>query len=252
MALDPVHELLAGLGIPITNGELVVYFYYLVAAIILIVLFKTCFGRSGGKKAQKGTALLVWGPCGAGKTTLFYRLREETFPKTITSMVPNEAKITLNNKAYTLIDYPGHQRLRAELMTTHLRKAGKVIFVLDASNLKAELPRVAQQLYDLLTRSYISDAAVPVIVACNKSDDPASLSSDKSRALLEGELNKIRSTRSANPGLTGTDGDDSESGSIGVVGKPFKFEDLEHDIDFVSCSCFKGDLEGLKSVITSI
>ena len=73
-------------------------------------------------------------------------------------------------------------------MTHQLRRAGKVIFVVDASSLKHELPRVAQQLYDLLTRSYIAESAVPVVVACNKTDDPTAVTPDAARTLLEVEL----------------------------------------------------------------
>lgn len=103
-------------------------------------------------------------------------------------MVANEDKITIGKKVHNVIDFPGHQRLRAELMTTYLRKAGKVIFVIDASNLKATLPSVAQQLYDLLTRTFISESSVPVVIACNKSDDPTAATPDQARSLLEAEL----------------------------------------------------------------
>jgi len=68
----------------------------------------------------------------------------------------------------------------------------------------------------------------------------------------ETKSNKLRTTRSANPGIVGSHDDDTESVAIGVIGKPFKFDDLEHDIDFVGCSCFKGDLDALKAVIAEI
>jgi signal recognition particle receptor subunit beta len=69
-----------------------------------------------------------------------------------------------------------------------LKRAGKILFVLDASNLKAEPARVAQQLYDILTRAYVSEAAVPVVVACNKRDDPTSVTPEQARSILQTEL----------------------------------------------------------------
>lgn len=103
-------------------------------------------------------------------------------------MTANEDKITIGNKQFQTIDYPGHQRMRDGLMNNYLRRAGVVVYVVDASNLKSELSHTAHGLYDLLTRSYISNAAVPVVVACNKSDDPTAVSADTARKMLETEL----------------------------------------------------------------
>lgn len=147
-----------------------------------------CFRRSGSKKVSKGNALLIWGPTGVGKTSLFYRLREDAFPRTIMSMQPNEDKIQIGSKQITTVDYPGHQRLRDGFMSNYLRRAGTIVYVIDASNLKDDISRTAHGLYDLLTRSYVSNAAIPVIVACNKSDDPTAVNADQARKLLETEL----------------------------------------------------------------
>lgn len=88
----------------------------------------------------------------------------------------------------TVIDYPGHQRLKTEMLQSYLRKAGALLFVLDASNLKSDIARTAQQLYDILTQSYVSEAAVPVIVACNKSDDVQAANANQSKQMLLVEL----------------------------------------------------------------
>lgn len=148
----------------------------------------SCCRRGGSKKASKGNSLLICGPTGVGKTSLFYRLREDGFPRTLMSMIPNEDKIQIGAKKITTIDYPGHQRLRDGLMNTYLQRAGTIVYVVDASNLKEDLSRTAHGLYDILTRSYVSNASVPVIVACNKADDPTAVNADSARKLLEAEL----------------------------------------------------------------
>lgn len=152
------------------------------------LVFLTFCRRSGTKRGTKGNSLLIWGPTGVGKTSLFYRLREDAFPRTIMSMAPNEDKIEIGSKQIATIDYPGHQRLKDGLMNNYLRRAGMIVYVVDASNLKDDLSRTAHGLYDILTRSYVSNAAVPVIVACNKSDDPTAVNSDTARKMLETEL----------------------------------------------------------------
>lgn len=76
-------------------------------------------------------------------------------------------------------------------MNTYLQRAGTIVYVVDASNLKEDLSRSAHGLYDILTRSYVSNAGVPVIVACNKADDPTAVNADAARKLLEAELYAI-------------------------------------------------------------
>lgn len=150
--------------------------------------------RSHARKQKKGDAVLLWGPVGAGKTSLWYLWREGEFPRTITSMSPNEDQMVIQTaegqrkQKMTVIDFPGHQRMRAELLNRHLRRAKKIVFVVDASTLKSDVAPVAQQLFDLLTRSFVSEANIPVIVACNKSDDPTAVSSSVAKNLLEAEL----------------------------------------------------------------
>jgi signal recognition particle receptor subunit beta len=74
---------------------------------------------------NKRKMTLLLGPRGAGKTALFHQLRDGRFIETVTSMEELEGKFavhgnfnTINFGAHlTVIDYPGHERLRSYVPT---------------------------------------------------------------------------------------------------------------------------------------
>ena len=105
---------------------------------ILLLLVTKLF--SGGSKGAK--AVLV-GPCNAGKTILFYQLRDGSTNEcgTVASMQENEASVTLQNAAgkrggaaVQVVDVPGHERLRHKL-EAHLHDARAIVFVVDAADI---------------------------------------------------------------------------------------------------------------------
>lgn len=58
-------------------------FYFSLTIITLL------FGSTKGKK-QRGQSLLLLGHCNSGKTCMFYKLKANTFPETVSSLEPNE------------------------------------------------------------------------------------------------------------------------------------------------------------------
>jgi signal recognition particle receptor subunit beta len=72
--------------------------------------------------SKRNKAILLLGPCHSGKTVLFHHLRDGKFVETVTSMKETQEMFPLNEKYWpntqidatiTLVDYPGHERLRS-------------------------------------------------------------------------------------------------------------------------------------------
>merc|ERR1719316_1733835 len=106
------------------------------------------FGKGlGGKSMSRGNLLLLLGQCGAGKTALFFRLRDAEDVQTVSSLKP--LRDTLNIKAegeedlptIETVDCPGHQRLRGKSMDL-VKQARAMVYVVDSQD-KARLKDVA-------------------------------------------------------------------------------------------------------------
>ena len=104
------------LGLP--SGTTI--FVVIAGFIFLVVTTVQTIASTFKKQGRKAHTVLLLGPCNAGKTVMFHKLTAGTFPDTVTSM--KEATRSGNlyseegdasvRKPVTLIDFPGHQRLR--------------------------------------------------------------------------------------------------------------------------------------------
>jgi len=198
------------------------------------------------------TAILLTGPSQAGKTTLFYTLKDGGVKTgTTVSMKENEACFKLHKFAeedsepVQMIDYPGEPQLSSRLPDFFpVTKA--VLFVIDAHD-KASIEKyAAEDMYRLLTHPKIVENAPPVLVVCNQSDFPLAAKCPLLQKILEEELTKLVHTRGVDASL---DHEESESEAVplGQDGVPFSF--AEHspcDVKFVRCSATTG--EGLEAV----
>lgn len=201
------------------------------------------------KQHTKGTNVILWGPCNAGKTCLFYRLGEDRFASTCTSMMPNQGNLVIGKNKYNVLDLPGNHRLISNLDNA-LEKAGLIVFVLDASTLKSQIASISQSLYELLTKPILSDNNIPVIVACNKQDDTLAVTDTQTCNLLENELERLRKTRSTKLMQFDAQDEDNSCITLGIVGSSFKFDHLDHSIEFISCSALSGNIQPLQQMIT--
>ena len=97
----------------------------------------------------RGAAVLIVGPCDAGKTTLFLQLRDRaTGNGTVASMQPNEADVKfLSDKPSArpihIVDIPGHPRLR-HVFDVHAPSARGVVFVVDSVDFMPKKAEVAE------------------------------------------------------------------------------------------------------------
>ena len=211
--------------------------------------------------------VLLAGPPNAGKTSLVTRLEGgKTAKKTHTSQKIHAAELTAPSAAssraslakalkdtdskhtkFLLVDLPGHGKLRADALARFETKAladaktKAVVFMLDASSLSdsAYLQDAATYLYDVLLalqrrtaniKTSKIPSAIPVLVAPNKSDLFTALPAALVKSTLEGEIGRVRVSRSKgllDSGVGGDEVGEEVDGWLGAYGtEKFGFEQM--------------------------
>ncbi|CAM9335424.1 unnamed protein product [Chrysoparadoxa australica] len=222
------------------------------AAVVLSLAMAVLFGPAGGKNSRgRSRMVLLVGPCGAGKTLLLHTLCSGKGVETVTSMKPSQMALEQGTKTVTLVDFPGHQRLRPGLGEALARAAG-VVFVIDCSDLGKQLGPTAELLYDILTHSSM-ESSRGLLVACNKADLKASKPA-KVLALLQRELEKLRETR-ATMALHGDEQDDRAGAGVplGRQGVPLDLAvDSPCPVQAVSCSASHAQVDEVSDFVGRI
>ncbi|KAI7841678.1 hypothetical protein COHA_004545 [Chlorella ohadii] len=195
----------------------------LLAVLVLVVLKRLLGG-------PRGSVVLLVGPCDAGKTTLFHQLVEgSTHLGTVASMQANEASGPLASekashpgaRPVTLVDVPGHPRVRGA-MERYADRAAGLVFVVDSVDFMPRKTEAAEQLYEVLSQPALARRRTPVLLACNKQDMGSKAHTvDFIRKRLERELDQLRSTRGA---LSDVGGSGGQAVQLGVAWEPFSFE----------------------------
>lgn len=154
--------------------------------------------------------------------------------RTVTSMEPNDASVTIGKKTVTLTDVPGYDRLRNKFFDDFKSSARAIVFVLDSLSFVTNNRNVADCLYTVLSDPVVVRKRIPLLIACNKQDEAKAKSAKVLQKQLEREVHAIRETRAA--ALDSTDRDTD----VLIIGNPdrdFQWRDLNQRIDFVDCSC---------------
>jgi signal recognition particle receptor subunit beta len=126
------------------------------AKVLSLSFLRTCFYwlaviRVAFRHKVSNTILLV-GLSDAGKTTLFYQLRDGSAHQgSVTSMEPNDDEFILHSestkkvkiKPVHIVDVPGHARLRPKL-DDFLPKTCGLVFVVDALDFMPNLRSAAE------------------------------------------------------------------------------------------------------------
>eukprot|EP00607_Mallomonas_marina_P009604 CAMPEP_0182421446 /NCGR_PEP_ID=MMETSP1167-20130531/6860_1 /TAXON_ID=2988 /ORGANISM="Mallomonas Sp, Strain CCMP3275" /LENGTH=234 /DNA_ID=CAMNT_0024598617 /DNA_START=142 /DNA_END=846 /DNA_ORIENTATION=+ len=210
----------------------------IIGVIIVVLIIR---GNSGKKGTKSRDTVLLLGPCGGGKTLMAHRLCIGEVPDTITSMKPATLQYSAEGGGKTLpvIDFPGHPRLRSQLSDT-LRRAKKIVFVVDASNVQSQVREAAEYLYDIFTNPIMDDGP-PMLIACNKSDISGVRPPARVKLALQQELEKIRKTRQSME-VVG----DTETIPIGREGKEFNIErDSPVEVTFSATSGKAGSIDAI-------
>merc|ERR1719433_1337035 len=201
------------------------------------------------RKRRLGRDVLICGISDSGKTTLFSQLVSGKVVQTYTSMTHNKMPFPVENKAsLELVDVPGHERVRGQLLDTFSSSTRALIFMVDSNTVSKQIRDVAECLHSILSQKIISKNSPPVLVLCNKQDADLAKGSTAVQNLLEKEIEKVRMTRSNQ--LAGIEGEDSGVIFIGKEGKTFEFKDLPSDVQFEESSALDlGTLAGVKKWI---
>lgn len=218
----------------------------LVVVCVVLVIRSIVHIRSLSKK--KKTVLLL-GPRHAGKTSFVHLIRDGEHIDTVSSMKEYTYRFVVHSKynpdkvdgELTIIDYPGHERLRSRV-ADYYPITSCIAFVVDASDV-ASFRKAAEFLYDIFANKTVNDLSPPVIVVCNKSEASGAVSTQVVRDALEKELTKLKTTRSS----LETEGDDDDHDLLQVpVGRdeaPFQFDvDAPCEVSFVKCSVKDADI----------
>ena len=174
-------------------------------------LAAVAFLIGGGSKKKQPAALLL-GPSNAGKTLLFHRLVNNEVEETVASMKSDEGIV--DNKL--LVDVPGHRRLRNEV-TKELKRATKIVFMVDAADATRQAKTAAELLYEI----FCLESTPELLILCNKRDKTGAKTPARIKLTLASEIETLHKTAKT----MGSTGDDTQQvAPIDTGGKFFSFE----------------------------
>ncbi|KAH6712083.1 signal recognition particle receptor beta subunit-domain-containing protein [Leptodontidium sp. MPI-SDFR-AT-0119] len=243
----------------------------LLLAISIPVLLHSFVFRTSGLVTLPSIVLI--GPSGSGKTSLLTLFERGANALTHTSQTPISVECHLPvgtvaksnkyrsvndplnqvHKKFLLVDTPGHGKLRHHALENlaNPQNLKGLIFVVDAATLSAGdegLRQTADYLHDVLLvlqkrvgiKATKALKEIPVLIAANKMDLFTALPVALVKSSLEGEITKVRTSRSKgllDSGIGMDDADDEKDDWLGEMGyTDFKFSQMEEFDIFVEVS----------------
>jgi len=222
----------------------------IVAAFIGLVTLFLVFFLS--KKRKFGRGILICGSCDSGKTTLLGQLLHDKPIETYTSMKENTGVLSLpGKKPVNIVDVPGHERIRENILDQFAGSARGIVFVIDSNTISKQIRDTTEYLFNILSKPVIYAASPRILIACNKQDLGLAKGAAAIQGLLEKELTALRISHSNR--LEGTDGEGVDHVFLGKPGKDFLFQDLSMKVDFAEISAQQTEtLDKLKDWIVSV
>eukprot|EP00906_Rhabdomonas_costata_P004543 RCo006693 len=200
-----------------------------------------------GRKARQ--AVLLLGLPNSGKTAFWFKVMTSQDVVTHTSMKENKGYLPkpathahLRGSAPLVVDVPGHMRCRP-LVRQYLSAAKAIVFLVDSIEIIYNYSSVAEYLYSLLTNADLVRRGLPVMIACNKRDDPLSAKPSLIQEKLEKELTTLRSTKK-NELLELGDSQEANAARVVPLGSPqvpFTFTQSPLPVLWRECSVATGD-----------
>ncbi|KAJ5073058.1 signal recognition particle receptor subunit beta [Anaeramoeba ignava] len=217
-------------------------FLFILILLIIIIIIVGIIWWKFIHKGKKLKTIMILGLCEAGKTVLYYQLKDGIFVETQSSMKENETrtiklkkknkdeKESEKNKEVHLLDWPGHARLRGKLDQFY-PILDAIIFVLDSSDTQLEtITSTAEFIYQIFTDPKMNMSPIPFLFACNKSDLYTSYSPSKLKQIIQVEFNRIK---------------DSKTDKIIQNQKSFNFDKAKFFNQWVSISAKDGKIDSV-------
>ncbi|CCW69323.1 unnamed protein product [Phytomonas sp. Hart1] len=255
--ISGVHQFAVIIGVE--ESIVWVLFSVLVVLFVYRVIFRTVFKAIF--RNRRDLVLLIGLPS-SGKTALLSQIAYGCVPSTQTSIQSNRLKVEIKKKRNTvqrtIVDHPGHQRLRGSL-PTFLASTHKLVVVINSITIHNDFDEGAHALADLLVVVFQSPAFVgvkAVLFACTKRDEPTSYSAKAVQKLLEGamakalvsrkgDLDRVKMVMDSNGKAIGKVSHSKNTGRGGVlqVDKQgcFSFDQLGVPYRFVEISSFPNE-----------
>jgi len=206
------------------------------------------------QQANYTDSVIIFGPCGAGKSLLFHKLKNKSHDH-ISTVMSLQANVSVEN-GLRIVDYPGHITLSNQLPSLFLNNKNtstRAILVVDSTKSLAE---AGSMLYQLLTNKDVvqgwndADEGLKIVVCCNKSDISSAKNWRRVKIQLRSELDKLKKIYAG----ASTDAMDGEDGAgahkervFELTGKGVDLEDLGKNgitgikLSFMSLSAKNGD-----------
>lgn len=222
----------------------------LLLSLLLPVLIAAYFllSRGGGN----GGKVVLFGPMGGGKTSMYLHLRFGRQIPSHTSMQLTSATFRPqcegpSAKPLTLVDAPGESRLMYQLVA-QLPSATVLVCVLDATALSTQAKEAAQVLYDVLTHEAVQRRSPALIIAANKSDERGAAAPSTVRSTLETELQRVRLARTTMQDTSGRC--NLRGGLADPEGPSFSFNQIRPAVEIISTAAgTQPKLEPLMSLV---
>lgn len=198
-------------------------FIGIITAVIVIILTLVLLAIwKYRRNARRGILLL--GMCDSGKTLIFSRLIHNRYVQTQTSVKENAGDYIVKSGFLRVIDIPGHERVRSKFFDQFKVVARGIVYVIDSVTYHKEIHDVAEFLYNILSDSVVANNSPPVLILCNKQDQPLAKGSKVIQSYLEKEMNVLRVTKSNQ--LESTNDSGNTNNILGKKDKDFEFSHL--------------------------
>ncbi|CAH8500440.1 unnamed protein product [Schistosoma curassoni] len=203
--------------------------YPIVIAVVVCFVTVILYWLSVRKRLKN---VLFIGACDSGKTTLFSSIVYGNPSSTFTSLNENVGNLKTDKKALVLVDVPGHDKVRNEIIHKYKSDTLALVFVIDSKSIQSDVKDVAEFLYNILVDKVFIKNRVKLLVACNKQDATTAKGVSVVTHLLEKELNTLTFTRTG--ALAGLD--QSTISTLTKPGVTFTFAKSRLPVDFVEIS----------------
>jgi len=151
---------------------------------------------------QYRDSVILFGPCGGGKSVLFHQLVKST-TRVVPTVTSLKANVEMLDESLRIVDYPGHVTLSIQLSTLLLldsrgyKASGSIRVVLIVDSTKS-VSEAGSLLYNsvLTNPSFVNarkdaggdSGTIHIMVVCNKSDESGSKNWRRIKIQLRSEL----------------------------------------------------------------